>query len=87
MEQQKKGQDMTKLKQILYKTEQMQDKLMILAAKQYGDGANPGAITDIEEINKFIFEIEGEKFIFINDKLSKEQWDAVIKSGAILCSG
>ncbi len=50
----------------------------------FGDdeaGANHG-IRDVEDINKAIFEVNGEKFIFVNNGLTKAQWDAVIKSGA-----
>ena len=39
-------------------------------------------IRETEDINKAIFEVNGEKFIFVNNGLTKDQWDAVIKSGA-----
>ena len=39
-------------------------------------------IRDVEDINKAIFEVNGEKFVFVNNGLTKNQWDAVIKSGA-----
>ena len=50
----------------------------------FGDdeaGTNHG-IRDVEDINKAIFEVNGEKFVFVNNGLRKDQWDAVIKSGA-----
>lgn len=50
----------------------------------FGDdeaGTNHG-IRESEDINKAIFEVNGEKFIFVNNGLTKNQWDAVIKSGA-----
>lgn len=45
-------------------------------------GGADGAYTDPADINKAIFEINGEKFLFTNEDLTKEQWDAVVKSGA-----
>ncbi|MBF0980686.1 MAG: flagellin [Clostridiales bacterium] len=50
----------------------------------FGDdeaGTNHG-IRDTEDINKAIFEVNGEKFVFVNNGLTKSQWDAVVKSGA-----
>lgn len=50
----------------------------------FGDdeaGAAHG-IRETEDINKAIFEVNGEKFVFVNNGLTKDQWDAVIKSGA-----
>jgi len=46
------------------------------------NAAGNQAITDPEDINKAIFEVNGEKFIFVNNGLTKNQWDAVVKSGA-----
>lgn len=50
-------------------------------AKVFGN-ATAAANNGVQDINQAMFEINGEKFVFVNSALTAEQWQDVLKSGA-----